>query len=70
MRHAAHGYGHTLFFITRSESDLQFASRQDRVIEKELVKIPQAKEEQGAGMLFFDCGVLPHQGRGRLAHLV
>src|SRR5216683_249959 len=69
MRNAAHGYGHTLLFVARSECDLQLVRGQNSIIEKEFVEIPQTKEEQGTGMLFLDRGILSHQWSGRLAHL-
>jgi hypothetical protein len=47
---------------------LEFARGYNRIFKKELVKIAQAEEKKRGGMLFLDCGVLPHQWGGRLAH--
>ena len=69
MGYAAHGNGDTFFLVAGGERDLQFARGQDRVVKEKLVEIPQAEEQQGAGMLFLDGGILPHQRSGRLGHL-
>ena len=68
VRHAAHGNGDAFFFVARGQRDLQFLRGQDGVVEEKLVEISQAKEQQGAGMLLLDGGILPHQRRGRLGH--
>ncbi len=68
MGHAAHGDGDAFFLVARGEGDLQFARGQDGVVKEKLVEISQAKEQQGAGMLFLDGGILPHQRSGRLGH--
>ena len=68
VRHAAHGNGDAFFFVARGERDLQFFGGQDGVVEEKLVEISQAEEQQGAGMLLLDGGILPHQRRGRLGH--
>ncbi len=68
VRHAAHGDGDTFFLIARGQRDLQFFRGQDGVVKEKLVEISQAKEQQGAGMLLLDGGILPHQRRGRLGH--
>ena len=39
------------------------------VFEEQFVEIAEAKEKERVGMLFLDRGILPHQGRGRLAHV-
>ena len=66
--HAAHGNRNTFFLVTRGKRYLQFARGEDGIVKKKLVKITQTKEEQRAGMLFLDGGILPHQRRGRLGH--
>ena len=68
IRHAAHGNGDAFFLVARGERDLQLARGDDRILEEELVEVAQAEEQQRAGMLFLDRGVLPHQRRGGLAH--
>ncbi len=68
MGHAAHRDGDALFFVARSERDLQLLRGEDGVVEEKLVEISQAEEQQGAGMLLFDGGILPHQRGGRLGH--
>src|SRR5271157_303018 len=68
IRHAAHGHGDAFFLVARGQRDWQLARRDDGVFEEQLVKIAEAKEDERVGMLFLDCGVLPHQWRGWLAH--
>ena len=68
VRHATHGDGDAFFLVARGQRDLQFLRRQDGVVEEKFVEIAQAKEQQGAGMLLLDGGILPHQRGGRLGH--
>jgi hypothetical protein len=68
MGYAAHRDGDALFFVARSERDLELLRGEDGVVEEKLVEISQAEEQQGAGMLLFDGGILPHQRGGRLGH--
>ncbi len=68
VRHATHGNRHALFFVPRSQRNLQLARRQYRVIEEKLVEIPQPEKQQSVGMLFLDGGILPHQRRRGLGH--
>jgi hypothetical protein len=68
VRHAAHGDIRAFFFIARGQGDLQFARRQNGVIEEKLVEIPQPEEQQSVGMLFLNGGILPHQRCGGLRH--
>ena len=68
MGDAAHRDGDAFFFVARGERDLQFFGGEDGVVEEEFVEISQAEEQQGAGMLLLDGGILPHQRRGRLGH--
>jgi hypothetical protein len=65
---AAHGHGDAFLFVPRGKSDLKFTRGEDRVVKKEFVEISQTKKEEGAGMLFLDGGILPHQRGGRLSH--
>ena len=44
IRHAAHGNGGAFFLVARRERDLQFARRDDCVLEEQLVEIAQAEE--------------------------
>ncbi len=64
---AAHGNGNAFFLVAGGERNLQLTRRHYRVVEKQLVKISHAKEQQRARVLFLDRGVLPHQRRGRFA---
>ena len=41
--HAAHGNGDALFLIARGQRDLQFARRDDGVLEEEFVEVTQAE---------------------------
>ena len=68
VRHTAHRNGDTFLFVARGEGDLQFFCGQNGIVEEEFVEISQAEEQQGAGMLLLDSGILPHQRRGRLVH--
>ena len=65
---AAHRDGDAFFLVARGQRDLQFAGGEDGVVEEKLVEVSQAEEQQGAGMLLLDGGILPHQRRGRLGH--
>ncbi len=65
---AAHGDGVALFLIARGEGDFEFARGGHGVFEEELVKIAEAKHEQGIGHLLLDAVVLPHQRRGGVGH--
>ena len=58
---SAHGQGDAIDLLARGEGDLELARGGDGVIEKELIKVADAEEEQRGGMLFLDGGVLPHQ---------
>ncbi len=58
---SAHGQGDAIDLLARGEGDLQLARGGDGVLEEELVKVAHAEEQQRGGMLFLDCGVLPHQ---------
>src|SRR5207244_9863956 len=68
--HAAHGHSNAFLLVARSQGDLEFPRRHQRVVEKKLVEITQAEEKQRAGMVLLDGGILPHQRGGRLAHLL
>ena len=65
---AAHGNGLALLAIARSEGDLKLAGGDDRVFVEKLVKIAEAEEKQGLGMLPLDGVVLLHQRRGWFGH--
>ena len=68
VRHATHGDGDAFFLVARGQRDLQFPGGEDRVVEEKFVEISQAEEQQRAGMLLLDGGILPHQRGGRLGH--
>src|ERR1041385_8120335 len=60
MRHAAHGNRIATFFVSRRQSDLQFARADDRVIKKQFVEIAETKEQECARMLRFQLLILPY----------
>ena len=64
VRDAAHGDGHTFLFVARGERDFELARCHHGVVEKELVEIPEAEQEQRVGDRLLDRVVLPHQRRG------
>ncbi len=65
----AHGYRNALLLVARGQRDLQFARGDHGVFEEQFVEIAETKEDERIGVFFFDRGILPHQGRGRLAHV-
>ena len=66
--HPAHRNGLALLLVAGSESDLQDARRDDRIVKKQLVEIAQAKKQQGIGMPVLGGLILPHQRRRGFGH--
>jgi len=66
--HTTHGDVDTLFFVPRSQSDLQFARRQHRIVKKQFVEIAEPEKQERSGMLLLNGGILPHERRGKLRH--
>ncbi len=58
--HSAHGHRDAFLFVAGSERDLQLLRRHDGILEEKLIKVSQAKKQQGSGMIFLDGGILPH----------
>jgi hypothetical protein len=61
--HTTHGNGITALFVTCSEGDLQLARPGNCVLEKELVKVTEAKEQERAGILLLQLEILAQHGR-------
>src|SRR5437763_17143545 len=69
MGHATHWDRVALLFMSRRQSDLQFARSNHCIIKKQLIKIAQPEKQQGTRMLSLQFLILPdHWGRISRSH--
>jgi len=61
--HAGHLDRRTVGLAARGQGDVEQAGRFFGILEKQLVEVAHAVEEQGVGMVFFQFEVLDHHGR-------
>ena len=63
VRHAAHGSALVKSAVPSRQSELKLSRRCNRIIEEQLVKVAEAKEDEAVGVLLFLLNQLQHHRR-------